>query len=341
MSIRRLCRLFVIMTLVALFSVFPLIPVSAFVPDPDSPGVSIVSYAAYENTYTANDTLILLEYSIPYAALPPDSASVNFIIRYINPSGTILQSVVPFAYQSLGYRYGAAVFYWAPSSGGPVWGETGSIQLVGNPTTNWTAAPPSVTVPMTATNWLASTSVVIGRAQVCNAIITGIAIDLENRWNVALTSQSSTGTVLNLSYGQQYFSSIMPYFTTICSTILTAAVAQPVNPPPTVSYNTTYSQNLMQTWINSILGPNIIASSASMGLTTDEWIFGAFLIISVCALAFMAFKLESPQFVPLLFIPMFVIGIKIGAVPMNLGVGACAILFIICMYLLIHRRAAV
>jgi hypothetical protein len=326
---------------VILTSLLVSVPVLATVTIPDS-GPYIVSYQAFENTYVLGDVLIQLEYNIPYAVLPSNTATVNFLIRYKNPSGTILQTVAPFAYQSLGYNYGAVYFYW-PAAGGadqPTWGEAGTVELLGNPTVSWSAATPYVSAPMMSTNWSASTTVVQGRGQVCSAVLS-LAVDLENRWNVSLTSQAAIGTVLNTTYGQQYFSNIMPYFTTICSSILTTSGAQTVNPPSTTTQNLTYQQSLLQQWINSILGPSITAAATSQGISTDLWLFGVFMIISVITLGYLAAKTESPQSVPLMFIPIFVGGIKIGVVSMDIGVAACAILFIASMYLLIPRRVAV
>lgn len=316
------------------------------VPAPDSDHY-IIAYSAYENTYVAGDTLIILLYNIPYTSIPVAPASSNFIFRYLNPSSTVLQSVVPYVYASFGYNYGAAVFYWGPSDSGPIWGEAGSLQIIGNPTVDWAVSPPpSDSEPMLPSNWQSSSNVSQGRTQVDSFITTTLTTSLADSWSTALTTQATSGTVLT-SAGQTYFSGIfsqaspLSLFNTICSSILVSTQAQPVNPPPPATYAPSYQEGLMQVWLNSILGPDIQASANSVGINTDLWLFGTFAIISMFALGFITVKLENPGFAPLIFIPIFVGGIKIGVVPMDLGVGVCAILFILSMYLLIHRRAAV
>ena len=401
---------------------------STLVPNPDNPGPAIVLWNAYENTYVSGDILILVEYNIPYAIAPANSASVNFAIRYANAAGTVLQNVVPFAYNDLGYGYGAAAFYWSPTGSGPAWGDLGTIQLIGNPTISWSSGIPSTTVSMTSANWNVSTSTVVGRTQVCQEVII-VANSLKNRWGTDLTSLSSNGTVLN-SYGQQYFSGIVPYFSTICGTIMVVSGAQPVQPMPTNgsaangstgvitgspvvlllgtntivithtgdftvtlpsdytgsalsgsaaltvspatlgagintltatnigtvtiiqnAYNPTYAQSLADTWPNATttlpdgtvggVGVSIKNAASSMGMTPDQLIFMYFLSIMAVVMSITAAVLGGAQFIPLLFIPIFVGGMRIGVVPMALGVGLTAILFIISMFLLIHRRASV
>jgi hypothetical protein len=312
-------------------------PVFASTPNPDS-GPFITSYFAYENTQQVGDILVLVEYDIPYASLPSTTATQNFMLRYLSPTSSVLQTISPFSYNQLGYNYGVAAFYFAP--GVLTFGESDSIQLVGNPTISWASGVPSVTVPMMVNNWVASSSTFVGREQVCAQVIS-LATDLQARWSLSLLATSSTGTVLNTTNGQLYFSNVIPYFNTICGAILSTTGAQPVNPPPPTPYATTYQASLQGVWTSSIIGPDIAQTAAAEGINSQEYLFGIFLIISICFLAFVAIKIETPGAVPLLFIPVFVGGIKIGVVPMDLGVGACAILFIISMYFLVYRRAAV
>jgi hypothetical protein len=395
--------------------------VVAIVPAPDR-GPFIESCEIYKNVDVYRDTMILVEYNIPYATLPDAPASSTYIVQYVNPSGTVLQSTSPISYQQSGYNYGAVAFYWAPSSGGPVWGESGSIRIIGNPETNWdsgtfannsgvalnspmplssgtttvnvnvegsftislpdnssgtvsngtatltptspvlltagqitnimtsntgtltitlTGTAPSGSYALTSTNWNTSTSVVAGKSQVCSYITTTLGMDLQSRWNVSLIATSSTGTVLNTTVGQLYFSQVIPNFNTICAAILSSTSNQPLHPAPSAGYNETYQQSLSQVWTNSILGPDITAAARSLGIGADLWLFGTFAVIAVIVLAFLAYRLQNPAPIPLIFIPIFIGGIRIGVVPMDLGVGVCAVLFITSMYLLIHRRAAI
>jgi len=387
---------------------------------PPDTSPQIVRYHMYQNAYVQDDRLLLIEYNLPYATLPSLSASDTFIIAYIDAYGNILSTTSPYAYQYLGYSYGAAALYWAPSSG-PVWSEAGTVRLQGNPTLPWRAAvltngtgvatgapisltsgettvtvtsagtfyittasgavglaasgtatvsgspvtlpsgstititvsgtgtiilrfssyAPTVEVPMLPDNWVASTTVTQSRAQICNEIITNIAIDLENYWNVPLTTSSATGPVLSATYGQQYFSAVIPHFSTICGAILTLSPGGQVIPPSQDVYNKTYQESLMQTWKNSVLGPSIKSASEQLGIGEDLWLLIAFVVIATTGLALLSYKLSAPQFVPMLFIPVLIGAIKIGVVSMSIGVTVCALLFIFSMYLFIHRRAAV
>lgn len=430
---KRQLRL-VILVLVLMLSLFVFTsPVLAdTIASPDS-GPFITQCTAYENTYETGDILIMLEYYIPYATLPATTAAVNFVVCYINPASTVLQSVAPFAYHDLGYNYGAAVFYWAPTDPNiPTWGEAGTVRLLGGSGVTWgsgtatsytgivsgspvsltsgvntinvvtigtftvslpsgssgtatsgtatlTGSPvtltsggsttlevtvagtvtitlagsstPTASFSMAAANWTSSTMVAQGRAQVCQGIVSGIALDLQSRWGLTLTSPSSVGTILNASNGQEYFSNIIPYFTTVCSAILTTAGMQPVNPPPTTTYNKTYEESLMDTWPDAVttlpsgqvvgVGVAIQNASNSMGMTTDQYLMVIFLGIMAVVMSITAATLGGSQFIPLLFTPILVGCIKIGVVPMAVGVGLCAILVIISLYLLIHRRAPV
>ena len=409
------------LSLFAPFSVY-----ATTVPVPDT-GPFIVNYEAYENTYTLNDVLLLVEYNIPYASLPSNSATVNFLVRLLDPNGNVLGTVTPFAYENLGYGYGCAAIYFAPST--IAWGATDSVQIIGNPGVSWVGATvPNVTAPMMPSNWSASSTVAVGQTQACQQVIS-IAVDLENRWNVALTSSAVAGTVMN-SYGQQYFGSVIPYFSTICGTILTYTAPQPVNASPingsaasgvtgvlTVSpaelspgtstvlisvagdftitlpadhsgsalsgtaainnspvtlgaginnliaqspgtvtiiqnaFNQSYAQSLANIWPSAVttlpdgtvvgVGVSIQNAATSMGTTPDALIFGYFLIIIGFVMAIAASAMGGAQYIPLLFTPTFVGCIKIGVIPMALGVGLIAVLFIVSMFFLIHRRAPV
>ncbi|MEM3426773.1 MAG: hypothetical protein QW212_00735 [Nitrososphaerales archaeon] len=392
---------------------------TTIIPPPD-PGPQIVRYHMYQNTYTAGDELLLVEYSLPYTTLPTLSANDTFLLVYLDSTGALKGATSPYSYQFLGYSYGTIALYWPPATG-PTWGESGTVSLRGNPSIPWqaavlsngtgvaTGAPmyltsgettvtvttagtfyvttvpgavghagsgtaavsgdpvalpsgtttvitvtgtgtivirlnsyvPTVSVPMLPDNWVASTTVTQGRAQVCNEIITNIAIDLENHWNVPLTTSSSTGPVLSATYGQQYFSAVIPYFPTICGSILTLSPGGQVLPPTPDTYNKTYQESLMSTWEDSVLGPSIKSAADSLGVGVDLWLLIMFVLVSTAGLALLAYKLEAPQMVPMLFIPVLVGGIKIGVISMSVGVAVCALLFIVSMYFLFHRRAAV
>jgi hypothetical protein len=115
--------------------------------------------------------------------------------------------------------------------------------------------------------------------------------------------------------------------------------------------NQTYAQSLAAVWPNATttapggnvvgVGASIQNAASSMGMTTDTYMFLIFIVIMSFVMAVAAAALGGPQFIPILFIPVFVGCIKVGVVPMNLGVGVCAVLFIISMFFLIYRRANV
>ena len=419
-----------IFALVLLSSFFiPFSVSAATIPSPDT-GPFITSWNVYENVNVLGDVLVLVEYNIPYGTLPNDTAAVNFLVRLLDSSGAVLGTTTPFSYQDLGYGYGAVAIYFAP--GAITWGAADTVQLTGNPGVSWTTGVPSVTQPMMATNWNASTTVIVGRVQICQQVI-AIAIDLENRWNVSLTSSSVNGSVLN-SYGQQYFGNVIPYFSTVCSNILTYTASQAAQPPPiagiaasgtvgvvtgspvtlhpgtnTVAISTlgdftitlpteysgtatsgtatlvggsatlgaatttlatssvgtiiidysafslTYQQQLQAIWPNATttivggdgvvttVGPGVSIKQAasSMGMTNDQYLFMTFLIVITIVMMVAAAAMGGPQFIPLLLIPLVDGCTKIGVIPMSLTIGATAVLFIISMFFLIHRRAAV
>lgn len=400
------------------------VPVSASVANPDS-GPFIVAYAAYENLYVTDDIAVIVEYNVPYASLPDDTATINFLVRLLDSGGTVLDTVRPFSYQDLGYNYGAAVMYFSPSE--ITWGSSYTIQLIGNPTVDWASGVPEDTTAMSSADWSASTTIVEGREQFCQKIV-DIAVDLENRWNVALTSQAVDGTVLS-SYGQQYFGSIVPYFASVCGNILIITGAQAVLPSPssgiltnvtgvavgspvtliegsttivvtsagtftvllpgghtgtctsgtatitsspislgsaitTVTaegtgtftvqqqeYSETYAESLANTIPSATttladgtqvgIGVDISRAASSMGMSVDQYMFLAFMVVMVIVMSMTAAAFGGAQFIPLLFIPIFVGCTKIGVIPMQVTVGVCAGLFIITMFLLIHRRATV
>jgi hypothetical protein len=102
-----------------------------------------------------------------------------------------------------------------------------------------------------------------------------------------------------------------------------------------------YQLGLGQVWQGSVLGPSIEKAAESNGISTQTWLLGSFLIIMFFVLGFVSVLLGGASAIPIIAIPIFIGGIKIGVVDMGIGVSICALCFILSMYLLIHRRAAV
>lgn len=197
--------------------------------DPD--GLTVNGVYAYRHCLEDNDQLYLVDYFIDYSVTgnPTENVTEAYIVRLMN-GGAELGNTVPYAYYDDGYGRGIASIYFTAAEVttlGIVWEGAYTIELTGNPTLSWTAAPPSTNVG-TFDLWSSSTSQGATENEL-GARVLYFADILELAWTVDMIESSGLGSWLT-SYGEDYFTNSIENLQTICPNIFSAGMTNPIYP---------------------------------------------------------------------------------------------------------------
>jgi hypothetical protein len=191
--------------------------------DPDT-GPNILAVDAYQYCLEPGDMLFIVEYQISYAVLPTETIAEAFIGRVLDggvevPGG----HTSPYAYYNKGYDTAIFAIYFS-SGTAPTWSGVESVGIIGNPTIGWGGVVPSsytstISWHTSATNAL--TQILVGSK------VLGYASSLGNLWSLTLSQTTTAGTSVLTSYGQQYFTTAVPFLPQIAPNIYPASIIAP------------------------------------------------------------------------------------------------------------------
>ena len=194
-------------------------PVLASVPQPTV--LEIQGIAAYQNAREAGDQLYLIMYEI--TGNYTQNADQLFIFR-LRDNDEVLAIATPFPYHDRGYGLGVVAFYFSPDNA-PTWAGNVSVQVIGNPLTDWDGALPGTTLG--DITWNTGTT-----ADIQNRIaakIVYLATILGQDWGVELVG-SIQGVVSLTSAGASYFQMVVPYVADIIPSVFGQYIFTPDYP---------------------------------------------------------------------------------------------------------------
>ncbi len=203
---------FGILRITMLLIVMLLLCVTPVLADPALPDSTPVFSHIYINRslIEANDFLIYAEYDIPYAVLPTDNASLNYIFELIDDDGvTKLGTALPYPEPGFdnGYNEGVTSFYF-PAITAPTWGDNYTLRVVTNPS-KFTTITAYDTAIGSAYSLLLATDVDGNQMEVADNLRNTIITDLEIVYGYDLLASQDTGIKLTLS-GESYFRNVIP-----------------------------------------------------------------------------------------------------------------------------------
>lgn len=175
----------------------------------------------YRHCLEEDDVLVVARYNIPYASTPNETVAQAFIGRFMD-GPTELARISPYSYYNRGYGYGGFSMYLDATSA-PVWEGSYTVELYGSPTLDWVPSVPSVST--SSMNWR-STSGISATRVLMYAHIIAYANELSDYWNIALTSSTAGGVVLS-SYGEAYFTNMIPELRAMCPNLFSGGVTVP------------------------------------------------------------------------------------------------------------------
>lgn len=221
---------------------FPVVVLAAYA-HPDIAGPSILSIDIYNNYLEPDDMLVVAKYRISYTTEPALSANELYIGRILDPSLTELGVASPYAYYNDGYDYGFFAIYFDTASA-PTWAAVDTVNIGGNPLETWSPTTPP-TGSLSTISWH-STSTVAATSSLLSANVLSWADSLGTQWSVSLVSTTPAGAKLT-TYGDQYFSTVIPSLRTACPLIYSAST-QTIEITEPTSYNTPDADTLDSSW---------------------------------------------------------------------------------------------
>lgn len=227
----------------ALFAVFLtfilVVPVlAAAINDPDD--MDIHGVYVYRNCREEGDQLYLIDYTIDYSVIgnPTECATETFICRLMD-DGTEIRGVAPYAYYNDGYDRGVVAIYFSATDA-PTWHGDCTIELAGNPLLDWEGGDFS-SVSVSVFNLWQDNEIPVTQTVVSSRILY-LADTLELAWTVDMVTATAGGHILTPTYGEDYFTNVVPYLADIAPYALSGTTIQPEIPD--IDESADYAQEL-------------------------------------------------------------------------------------------------
>jgi hypothetical protein len=201
-SKRKIIGVFTLLLVLIASQLLSITQVWADPADPDSQDIPL--FYVNRSLIEAGDFLLVCQYDLAYAALPTDTADVNYTFRLIDVDGiTELGQALPYPYFHKGYDEGVVSFYFtaAETTALLTWGTNYTVRISQNPAKFTTPTDYDFVVDSGAYTLL--TDMDDNQLQLAERLNT-IAGHLENFWSITLTEEQDPGTVFD-SNGEAYF----------------------------------------------------------------------------------------------------------------------------------------
>jgi len=202
---------------------------------PDS-DIVLSNIQGYTGVLKDDDLLIVVDYDIPYAALPTEPVTDAYVARFLRDT-TDLNSTEIFRFNDKGYNTGIFSFYWTAAQRSTDSVEHGNansenylIRLNGKPGVFPGAIPSQQSGAITWRTRLQLRQDIIDRAT---------ALDIEADWTDNSQDLFTTGDQnLFTADGAAYFATAIPRLSTMETSLFTSAVASlpPITRVPAESY---------------------------------------------------------------------------------------------------------
>lgn len=255
--------------------------------DPDT--MTLNAVWVYQNCMEDDDWLVLVDYTLDYTLANPDeNVTEAFFVRLMDGTDE-LGSTSPYAYYDDGYDRGVvAIYFTAAEASGLVWEDPGySIQLVGNPLLTWAPGPDPPTTSLTPfdlwQDWPMETT-----QTALSARILWLADQLELTWGVDLIESTASGSYLTTTYGEAYFTNVVPNLNLMAPYAFSGSMIQPdfEQKEFTQDYAADLEADVAGTPLD--ITPLATAFALDRGMLTTILYYG-------CAVVFIAFLVQRYQ----------------------------------------------
>ncbi len=241
----------------------PMAPALAVIPDPDS-SILVSGVYAYNDLLEEGDAGFLIDYTIPYASPPTETAQETYLAVFIDSDGiTQLRAVAPYVFTDAGYNHGVMWIYFSEEDV-TAYGIDSSKQdlyrvwVVGNPTLTWSGDPPKKVA--TIDYWQPSGT----STPVLFALrILSMANTLELDWSLDMIEATSQGNKLTAT-GEEYFINVVPNLRTIAPLCFASGTVKPQ--PEDIDYTTSFGAT-MTDGTGTVVGSPITFTAGSTTVT--------------------------------------------------------------------------
>jgi len=279
----------------------------------------------YTNTITTTDTLTTtLTVTTTTPVIPEDTIDTTYLVRLTSGDGlTEYYDAKPYGFFNNGFDAGMVSIYLSASDVTTLGLTTASslkVWLSGNPLASWDSTPiPSISTTSIIWNTQPS-SIAITDAEITLKLITEAKV-LQNAWNdtthYTMYQASPAGGFQLSTQGAAYFSTIVPYLSTISPSILAT-----FNPSVTIkknAFNVSAQGAIDALTGGTILDLTPLATTLGISRRLLSGVLWVALMIFVIVLLTRAVKSYKPAM--LFSFPMIVCGALIGWLPWQLALG--------------------
>lgn len=300
--------------LVALLAILPITTVLA-IANPSSSQVYSPVYI-YRHLLEDNDMLVVAKYNITYSANPDENVTQAYLGR-IRDDSNVLGSRAPYTYYNDGYGDGIFSIYFSAADA-PTWGQTYTVEIVGNPVLHWPGSPPVSGTQTTSSSWIDTSTHNSTIARMGPQLLTW-ASELETSWNLDMVQESASGLILTSTYGVPYFTNVIANLRTMGVDVFPSGVDVPevVDESFTQSYSTSLADFTASRWSGTSYGTAFDDLSSWVGISSLY--LRSILFIILVVVAGYIITLASGSFKPtaILLIPLLGLGNYLGFLPLS------------------------
>ena len=307
---KRIAQLLLILITVSLLTFVWVTPAFA-ITNPTS--ISVPTVKVFQNIFETNDVLFLLSYNVAYTTEPDEPASSTFLMSIYNTNGTTLIQSTPLNY----YQYNIQSIYFTPTQAAAslTWSSAYVIRVAGNPIyfATITEGTNQVTTTLADQHWIAGdmTNSKLLLKQHC----LDLAANLEDAWGAVLIVSTPDGEKLN-NAGWTTFTEAIPGIDTAIPSLfqMASTTIQIAEVPSTGAYAETLS--LMGTQLGTATRDAFNGIGSYLGVSGQMaaamWIILFMLVVA--SIVFLSSGSTSAAMV--ITIPIALIGVWVGALPM-------------------------
>jgi hypothetical protein len=197
--------------------------------DPDS-APEINSVYVYYDLVETGDIGVLIDYNIPYAALPTEIASESYFAVFVDTDGTTqLRAVAPYPFNDGGYNRGAVWIYFSAADVTAFGINSGDqalyrVWLTGNPTLSWVPGPDPPKTIAGIDYWQPADS---DTSTLLTLRVLYLASILEAAWSEDMVAHYGVSGTRLTSTGAAYFVSVIPSLLTVAPNAFSTGTVEP------------------------------------------------------------------------------------------------------------------
>lgn len=283
-----------------LFSVFCLLtvlvtatPVKA---SPEDAAISIQSIHAYQSLAEDGDMTVVFHWRWTSDNYSETAASRTVIIQLVADNGTVVSTTTLYVFTLFdtdGYQNNVSSFYLTP--GVAEWEGDYTVEIKGLPA--YYSPPPVFEYPMSLSDYSTAADQEEARAELNTYILDLCSIFKTFYPDVLLKTESDMGIVLS-SYGESFFTSVIPGLQTLCPTLFFVQVYVPEVMPVE-----DYDMSLQTQYTGRLEGTDLMRGADRLGDVigvSAAFIWGIFMFIGMLAFGVFCSKKGWGIEVPLL-----------------------------------------